>query len=459
MQFIQIALLFLGLIFTSESLAQDRGGSESRVITKDRFNKVVKVLLDTVKRQKELEEQVIIMQDKLRAARMSGGGEAGPNVGAPGMSPEVPSSDDSSVDLSALDSGGADAVASGGGRPAASHSAGKGMGQPHLNVYFDFWLISQPSAGFNQGDGFTFATIHNFFLLEVVANADLKFSAELSTAPRYYEMDYQLTRWLQLRLGKIWIPFDDLQPHNMFGGRMNVSRFSSSSAQTESALFLPMIWADLGVGLKFTILDREKLALEGHLYAVNGFTGGGVDPINSSTRYPSFSGGTASSTVSDNNREKSFGTRLHALFAQTFGLGISAYEGRWTNKDDEKKGLGIYGMDAQLYLGRFETRAGLASMKIDLPRANGGSDFGRFGHYVETSYKLGEKRHWKVVGSFGSVNSDDRVVDINDKQIYLGKILYRPNNIEWSIQHSRDVKVVAAKGNKSITGFRVVMMF
>lgn len=445
-----LGVLFLIVFAGVEAMAAQN--TEGRVITKERFNKVVKVLIDTVKRQKELEEQIIVMQDKLREAK-GGNDVRRRHTDAPAqLGAEIPSSDDSAVDLSALDSAPAQAAASGGN----PHGGGGGGGGPHFNLYFDFWLLSQPGAGFNQGDGFTFASIHNFFLVEAVANADLKFIAEISANPRYFEMDYQLNRWFQLRLGKISIPFDDMQPHNMFGGRMNVSRFRSSGTQTD---YLPTIWADLGVGGKFTLIDRASLNLEAHAFVVNGFRQGGTDPVTASSRYPSFGEPASGSSDADNNRQKSYGGRIHALISQTFGLGLSYYAGRWTNKDELPADLRMLGTDLQLYLGRWETRMGASFMDVDLPASNTGKTFHRPGYYVETSYKLGQKRQWKLLAAFGGVNNDDRIVNVDDKQITLGKIIYRPNNIEWSLEHSVDTRVLAAKGNRSVTGLRVVMMF
>jgi hypothetical protein len=80
-------------------------------------------------------------------------------------------------------------------------------------------------------------------------------------------------------------------------------------------------------------------------------------------------------------------------------------------------------------------------------------------YYAESSLKIGQKRNWKALAFTGGQNGDNRIVDVNDRNIFGGKLLYRPNNIEWGIVHFRDVKKVAAKDYRSFTAFRVIAMF
>lgn len=426
-----VSILISSFSFSAEA------AQEYRSVSREKFNKVVKVLLSTVKRTKELEEQVITMQDKLRKAKVDGGQSQSPGF-------EVPSSDDSAVDLSALN----DSPVSSGSE--ASHGSGL-----HFSLYFDFWIKSQPGARNAQGSGFTFDNIHNFFLVEVSPSPDIQFSAEIQPSPRYFELDYQLTRWLQLRLGKIWIPFDQMSPHNLFGGRMNATDLRVNG----EAAYLPDIWAELGVGFKFNVFERENFSLISHLYLVNGFTGGGTDPISGAAAiYPSFS--ESGVRVDDNNRNKAFGGRVHALLYRTVGIGMSFYTGQYSDKDQVPLSLTLYGFDTQLHFDRLEFRFGFTNGDVDLVNTTaGGSTYSRPAYYLESSYKLGEKRDWKVLLITGGVNNDNRISDVNDQTILGGKILYRPNNIEWGLQYSRDLKELAAKGNKSLFALRVVAQF
>src|SRR3989344_6876291 len=97
-------------------------------------------------------------------------------------------------------------------------------------------------------------------------------------------------------------------------------------------------------------------------------------------------------------------------------------------------------------------------MNFDVELAPGAStrNYNRPGYYAEASYKLGAKRQWKLLAATGAVNGDNRIVDVNDRQITGGKLLYRPNNIEWGIEHFRDFKKIAEKDYRSFTAFRVI---
>lgn len=419
------------------NIAPAEAQREFRTVSRKKFNKVVKILLDTVKRTKQLEEQVITMQDKLRKAKGQGVGQSQ----SPGF--EVPSGDDSVVDLSSLNDD-----------PSVSSSATDHGGGLHFNLYFDFWIKSQPGSNSAQGSGFTFDNIHNFFLVEVSPTPDIQFSAEINPNPRYFELDYQVTRWLQVRLGKIWIPFDQMSPHNLFGGRTNATDLRVNGEAT----FLPDIWADLGIGLKFNLWERQNLTIIGHFYVVNGFGSGGTDPIGQTTIYPSF--GESQVRIDDNNRAKSLGGRLHSLIYRTVGVGFSLYHGRYSDNDQEPLAVTLYGLDTQLYFNRLEFRFGYTNGTVKIPSTTvGGDTYNRPAYYAEASYKLGEKRHWKLVALTGGINNDNRVTDVNDQTIVGGKILYRPNNIEWGMQYSRDLKELAAKGNNSLFAVRVVAQF
>lgn len=451
-------LVGVGLLTGANLGLANDGTLESRNVSREKFNKLVKVLLDTVNRQKELEEQVIVMQDKLRqvSAGNAKSSASARNATGADSSASTPSKDDSAVDLSALDSnpGAATPGASSGG----AHSPG-GASPLHINLYFDFYLSSQPGKNGAQGAGFTFNNIHHFFLVEATAGPDIKFMTEIHTSPRFYELDYQFTRWFQLRLGKIWIPFDDLEPHNQFGGYINNSRLRpTASAGTASSYFLPDLWAEMGLGGKFNLVDREKFSLEGHLYVVNGFGSGGTDPVTATnTQYPNFAD-SGIETI-DNNRAKSVGTRLHALVGQTLGLGWSYYTGRWTDEDKTAKSMSIMGLDAQLFFNRAEFRFGYSNFYVNLPSTATATTYHRPGYYAEASYKMGAKRNWKALLSTGGVDGDDRILNVDDRLIYGGKLLYRPNNIEWGIEHFRDLRYVAEKDYRSFTAFRVIAMF
>jgi hypothetical protein len=320
---------------------------------------------------------------------------------------------------------------------------------PNWKVYFDLNLVNRPAAA----SPLTFANYHALLFYEILPSSDLQFSFDVNPSPRFYELDYQLTKRIQLRAGKIWIPFDDMSPHNIFGGRVNTSTLGVSSAR-----FLPDIWSELGVGAKFSMIDESMLTLTGHLYAVNGLGSGGTDPVTTGGTYPQFSDSSSLST--DNNRDKAFGGRIHTLIAKRLGIGASAYTARWNDDTSASaRRLSIVGADAQFKLTNVtEFRAGLATMTIGIDAdSKGRSQFKRGGAYGEVGQKFGSENQWKALLRGGQVQLDDRVIDVTDQKIFGGTLLYKPSTIEFSAHHSRDVKRVVGKSAYSYSALRVII--
>ncbi len=277
------------------------------------------------------------------------------------------------------------------------------------------------------------------------------FTFDISASPRFYELDYNITPKLQIRAGRIWIPFDDLSPHNIFGGRVNVSRLNPASNPTMQ--FLPDIWTDLGIGLRYQLIDTSALQGVAHLYAVNGFRDGGTDPSSQTTgqSYPNFS-----STVlgADNNADKSIGARVHMMWARKFGVGVSYFRGGWTpSTAPAGKGLSMLGLDGQLRLGPTEFRAGIASMNVDLPN----DTMSRGGLYGEVSHRFGPRQQFRALARGGTLQLDNRVFDVTDQMIVGGALVYAPGMVELWGEYSQDLKVVTGKVNYSYAAARLVV--
>ena len=141
---------------------------------------------------------------------------------------------------------------------------------PSFKVYFDLLLTYRPGV-----TPITFDNFHTLLLADFIPRPDFQFSFEINPTPRYFELDYKPSQRLTLRAGRIWIPFDDMGPHNYFGGHINTSRLAQPNA---TSYFLPDIWADLGVGVKYDLYESSKINLTGDFYIVNGFGAGGTDP-------------------------------------------------------------------------------------------------------------------------------------------------------------------------------------
>jgi len=398
------------LLNPAQSFAQ---ASTDRPVTIKEYNQLLRYTKSLAEKVKKLESS---------ASSSSGGSGA----------------TEETVDLSQMGSSDGASSSSGKSRSGSPHGAPIG-GAPQFKVYFDFNMLSRP--GVND---FTFDNFHSFLMFESSPVPEWSFSFEVNPTPRYYEASYHpSTRW-EVRAGKVWIPFDDLAPHNIFGGRVNVSRLALGEA------FLPDLWTDLGVAGKYRIVDSKSFTLDAHLYVLNGFASGGSDPLGVDTDYPSFSD---RALVPDNNTNKAFGGRVAMKAFQKFGLGLSYYHGRWSDEDDVAWGVRMIGTDTQVRLGSTELRAGLVTMTAEL--ASG--EFYRGGSYVELGQKFGKRDQWKVLLRGGTVQPDDRVISVTDQRIVGATLLYQPGFIQYSIEHSRDIQDVPGKVGQSFTNARVVV--
>ena len=355
---------------------------------------------------------------------------------------------DEAVDLSDLDTDSVTPPGKSGGSPPRGHDRGqKGMaGAPLFKVLFDLWLWARP--GVTQ---LSFDNFHSLMLVDFFPKPELQFSFEVSPAPRYYELTYRVSPGFSVRGGRIWIPFDQAHPHNLFGGYMNVSRLRQPGTEA----FLPDVWTDLGLALQVQLADSRELALEGQLYVVNGFGAGGTDPLNEvSLRYPRFE----PQGVADNNGDKAFGLRLHALISSVFGLGFSAYTCRYTDETDAGQRLSILGADASLNLsGGTLFRAGYVTFKAELPAPSTAPDLGRSGMYAELTQRFAEK--WKLYGRIGQSQNDNRLTNIADVRFVGGGLIYDLGLVQFSIQHFRDINEVAGKRGTQWTALRATALF
>lgn len=341
------------------------------------------------------------------------------------------------VDLGKLDSG------------ASARSAANVTGPLGWKAYFDLLLLTRPGVA-----ELTFVNLHSFLFLDLYPGSNFKLSFDVNSSRggfNFVQFDYQATPSLMISAGKIWIPFDDMDPHNLFGGRVGVSdNLFIQPGQT--AFFLPDIWADLGLGVKYTMIDTHALRLVGNAYIVNGFGSGGTDPRSTGASYPSF--GNIGITSYDKNRDKAVGGRLHALLGGRFGIGASFYSGRWNDQSEaEAKRVTMIGADAQLRLLSAEVRAGGIQMNSNL---GNNTSFNRGGFYGELGISSKDNR-WKVLIREGSVSLDNRIESTTDQTIVGGKVLYRPSFIQWSIEYSKDVQQRPGKVGMSLGMIRAVV--
>lgn len=301
----------------------------------------------------------------------------------------------------------------------------------------------------------TFDNYHTAFLVDYIPNPDLQFSVGVAPpliVPRFYELDYNISRRVQLRVGRIWVPFDQINPHNTFGGLWNTSTLRADNQEA----FLPDIWADLGLGFKFTLADSPSLNVIAHLYVVNGFQSGGTDPLAESTTYPDFE---TLPNAADNNTDKAFGGRIHMDVANVFGLGASVYSGAYSDEGTEANRILMLGADTQIRPTKStEIRAGYALMNVDLRGGITRQSYLRGGVYGELRQRIGSR--WQLVARGGLTQNDNGVSDRNDRTLVGGRIECRISpNLTLIGEHHRDINPTPDKVNLSYTAARLSILF
>jgi hypothetical protein len=314
-----------------------------------------------------------------------------------------------------------------------------------FKVFFDLSLYSLTDYA-----KLTFGNFHSYLFLDVIPNKDVQFSFDVSSSrgsPSFYELDWRVSPTTQIRIGKIWIPFDDLSPHNLFGGRTNVSALDPDAR----AVFLPDLWTDLGLGVRLDLVDRQELQLISHLYIVNGFQDGGTNPDTSTGgSYPAFQGTTI--TQVDNNVDKAMGGRVQAkLGGGKLGIGGSVYSGRWNDATEAvAQRVLILGGDIQLRLKIASIRAGAATMKVGLPSGS----FNRGGFYGEFGVPVGA---FQVLARGGARQLDDRRLLDTDRTIVGGMIIYKMPILQFSAEYSTDIKKRDGKKGEDFAALRTVI--
>jgi hypothetical protein len=314
---------------------------------------------------------------------------------------------------------------------------------PLFNLLFDLWLDVRPGI-----TPLTFDNYHTLILLDLRPTNDLEFSAEVSPTPRYYEITYHVTPSLDVRGGRIWIPFDEMNPHEIYGGFYNIDRLREPGSQA----FLPEIWTDLGIAARYRLYNGPRLKIDGHAYVVNGFGDGGTNPVAPAIAYPNFD----TAALVDNNTDKAVGLRLHGSWNDVVGLGLSGYEGRWTSNTTVDRRLVMLGVDIQL---KFPTgtalKGGYIRMGVGLPHPEVG--YNRQGSYIEASQKF--LHRWKLTLRTGAEKDDSRVPTVGDRTLAGLELGYTWSYFGFSLLYYKDFYTVNGKANYEMTALRAVAIF
>lgn len=392
---------------------------------------------------------------------------ARPRTAAPVARPRPARSSEAEVDLSSLDDSPSSASSAPAGRSFHSSSADAAAGgslHPNFKFYFDFMFRTRTPTKDQPGatpKNNSFDSFHQIFMVEYTPTPEFTFMAEIRSDPRFYEVAYQISPRVQVRWGRIWIPLDDLSPHNIFGGRVNTSLLAYDS----SLLLLPDLWADLGVAMKYRVMDSTTHSMDFHAYAVNGFRQTTTDPTGlGAPRYPDFSSVGGGNGLGDNNSQKDFGGRLQYKYKQSFGIGASYYKGTYTDKklptgitEPATLGLSILGADVQFRpTNMTEIRAGYVTMNVDLEPTLAKPVAKRGGTYLELGQKFGADRTWKALIRTGQVQADDRASTVGDLSLVGITLLKMVGPLQFSVEYNKDSKQAPGKTNMTYGAFRIV---
>ncbi len=143
----------------------------------------------------------------------------------------------------------------------APHTLKSWSDRIHLSGRFDFNLEMENLGG-DGAKPDRFRTYHHFIFLKADISKKLLLEAELIDQV-YYEMTYRLTDGVELKAGKIWVPFG-LSPFHHYYGGVQGDPFTGK--------LLPNVWAELGASIRYPILkDWRGLSVFGDSYIVRGF--------------------------------------------------------------------------------------------------------------------------------------------------------------------------------------------
>lgn len=413
-----ILVVVMALLLVSPTYAQAQSQSG---VSRDYVLKLVEYMKKLNQRIKTLETQV-----------KKGKGDSTSAASA--------TADDGSIDLSKIEETPAAPPAANSQASYNPHAMTPGGGKS-FRIYFDLNLISQP--GYNGGPSLSFENFHSFLLMEASPMPALKFSFDINPVPNYYELEYQVSPRFSFRAGKIWIPFDQNNPHSMYGGRMNIVRLTNRP-------FLPNIWAELGVAAKLLIVESKNLTLDAQAFVTNGIDEGTDDPLVPGSAYPTFT--TTSAGARDNNDAKAIGGRVTATFKRRYSLGASYYHSTWSTSG----GLGLYmlGADGAIRFPKTELKLGFMTSSMDLP---GSVSASRGGVYAEIMQKFGKNNGYRGGIRAGTLQPDDRVIDAGD-QTLVGAIIGKNLGLmSVSLEHYVDLQDNAAKTSHHFTNLRMVV--
>jgi hypothetical protein len=314
-------------------------------------------------------------------------------------------------------------------QPAAKPSGhpGKAESEEKLSpfkfkLFFDLLLQYQ----FVDPKKFEFTRDHAYVVLEVPIADWLTFRTDISPEPQFFEIIFSAGNTLELRLGKVLIPFGQNEFHHLIGGRVD-----------KQSLFLPTIWADYGFALKHLLYEGETIGFDYSIWVVNGFQQ--TTDLDGNAKPSSRAG-----SLTDNNMMKGMGVRPVLHVGPAFSFGVSWYVDGWD--DDDEQFMYFYGADVDFGFGlipvpvlrNLRVRGEIARGEVQLPQQNwkkgifGYHGFDRFGYNIEVSYRIVAWLDLRY--RFGYLDPDNRgEKNVDDLIIHEPGLIARFGPLQWSV--------------------------
>lgn len=346
------------------------------------------------------------------------------------------------------------------GSPHAGPPGSIALARPSFRALFDLWLSYRPL----HTPELTFENNHSLLMLAIAPDRSTEFVFEVSPNPRFFELDYDPYPGLEIRAGRIWIPFDDDITHKFYGGRPQLTRF----LQPQATAFLPELWADMGVGIRASILSTGGAEVSGDLYVVNGFgerSTGDPHPLVASRAqsYPEF----GSVLSQDNNDDKALGGRLSMSMRNLLDFGASVYRGKYTNRGQSQAAVTLFGVDGRLRFGAVELKGGNIYGVVDLIGATDSTGkpvlfARRGGYYAEVGVWFGDHSDHsaiRVALRAGQSQNDSRFVATSDQTVVGAIVTSHLGPIVWSVEYSKDIEKRDGKTETDFAALRLSSHF
>ncbi len=257
----------------------------------------------------------------------------------------------------------------------ATTSLGGWLDMVHLSGRFDVnFEMQNPMEDENLRQS-SIRNYHKFLFLKVTPTDKITLDAEVLDLS-YYEIAYALTSRLNLRAGKIWVPFGATPFHHYYGGRQG---------DPFTGLLLPNVWSEFGGSINGQLFSGDNMALAGDLFAIRGFQ-------NQLGEVISFTNGGADDVFAYGGRAHlSIGTRIQAWGSAMYNeFGVEGAEGQVLLWGGDL--MLDYGLLDVPFLRDLRLRAAFARAEVqdDVlvdPDNNSESWYFRYGDYAEVSYR------------------------------------------------------------------------